>query len=139
MPRKQCAPLCPRCSIPTVTATPNQTKFESRSVLPVLKYECGTGISGENTRLQYLLDDQRRMSRARNYFAWQARLVRPELGQRVIEVGCGIGNFTGMLLDREAVIALDVEPTYVERVIRRYPNRSNLQTYSFDANSPEFT
>ena len=41
------------------------------------------------------------MTRARNYFAWQSRLVVRELGQRVLEVGCGIGNFTGLLLDRE--------------------------------------
>ena len=34
------------------------------------------------------------MSRAANYFEWQSRLVLPELGRRVIEIGCGIGNFT---------------------------------------------
>ena len=49
------------------------------------------------------------MSRARNYFAWQNRLVRKELGHRVLEVGCGVGNFTGTILEREAVIAVDVE------------------------------
>ena len=58
----------------------------------------------------YTLLDQERMSEAKRYFAWQGRLVRPYLGQRVVEFGCGTGNFTGMLLDREAVIAVDVEP-----------------------------
>ena len=37
----------------------------------------------------YNVADQARMSAAVNYFAWQARLVKPELGQRVVEIGCG--------------------------------------------------
>ena len=69
------------------------------------------------------------MARATNYFAWQHRLVAPELGQRVIEVGCGIGNFTGMLLDRETVVAADVDPACIERLQQRYSNRTNLQAF----------
>ena len=63
--------------------------------------------------ISFILEDQARMAKARNYFAWQGRLVMPELGQRVVEVGCGIGNFTGMLLDREMVVSLDIEPQAV--------------------------
>lgn len=66
------------------------------------------------------------MARAANYFAWQHRLAAPEMGQRIVEVGCGIGNFTGRLLDREVVIALDVEPACIARLMERYPNQPNL-------------
>ena len=62
------------------------------------------------------------MTLAKNYFGWQARLVRPEIGQRVLEVGCGVGNFTGMLLDRKVVIALDKEHACIERLQQRYPS-----------------
>jgi SAM-dependent methyltransferase len=86
----------------------------------------------------YTLEDQERMTRARNYFAWQARLVKRELGRRVVEVGCGLGNFTGMLLDRDAVITVDSEPACVERLKERYPNRGNLHVFACDAGSPEF-
>ena len=41
------------------------------------------------------------MTRAVNYFAWQAKLAMAPLGSRVVEVGCGIGNFTRMIADRE--------------------------------------
>jgi len=75
------------------------------------------------------------MAKARNYFGWQTRLVLKELGQRVVEVGCGIGNFTGMLLDREMVIAVDIEPDCVERHRARYPNRPNLHASCCDAGS----
>jgi SAM-dependent methyltransferase len=66
------------------------------------------------------------MTRARNYFAWQHRLVTKELGRRVVEIGCGIGNFTGLLLDREAVAAVDIEPACIERLRERYPEQANL-------------
>jgi 2-polyprenyl-3-methyl-5-hydroxy-6-metoxy-1,4-benzoquinol methylase len=78
------------------------------------------------------------MAKARNYFAWQRGMVIMELGQRVVEVGCGIGNFTGMLLDREIVIALDVEEHCVERVRSRYPGQPNLRVFRGDANDSEF-
>jgi SAM-dependent methyltransferase len=73
------------------------------------------------------------MALARNYFAWQSRMAADELGQRVVEVGCGVGNFTGMLLDREIVIALDIEPECVERLQIRYPDRPNLRVFCGDA------
>ncbi len=80
----------------------------------------------------YILADLERMARAKNYLAWQGRMVSPELGARVVELGCGIGNFTGMLLDRELVIAVDVEAECVERVQERYSKHSNLRAFAFD-------
>ncbi|HXW54524.1 MAG TPA: class I SAM-dependent methyltransferase [Candidatus Cybelea sp.] len=79
------------------------------------------------------------MSRARNYFAWQGRMVTPELGQRVIEVGCGIGNFTEMLLDRAAVCAVDVDPRSVEQLLARYAGRRNLSAVACDVQSEQFS
>lgn len=79
------------------------------------------------------------MARAKNYFAWLSRLVRPQLGQRVIEVGCGIGNFTGMLLDREIVVAADTEPEYIERLRQRYPHQENLHTLVCDVSANEYS
>jgi len=69
----------------------------------------------------YTIADLELMARAHNYIAWQRRLVTPELGRRVIEVGCGIGNFTEMLLDREWAGAIDVEPACVARLRERFP------------------
>jgi len=78
------------------------------------------------------------MTRAVNYFAWQARLVLPALGRRVVEVGCGIGNFTATLLDRELVIALDTEPECIARLQTRYPDRPNLHALVCEPGSAEF-
>ncbi len=82
---------------------------------------------------KYTVEDQQRMTRAKNYFAWQSDLVTRELGQRVVEVGCGLGNFTSKLLDRELVIALDMEPDCVERLKQRYAHYQNLHALTCDA------
>jgi SAM-dependent methyltransferase len=39
-----------------------------------------------------------------------------------------VGNFTRMLLDCEAVLAMDVEPECIERLKERYPSQPNLHT-----------
>ena len=82
---------------------------------------------------------QERMAKAINYYAWQARLVAREIGTRVMEVGCGMGNFTGLLLHRcEAVLAVDGDPKCIERLQARYANESKLSAVPCDAASDEF-
>jgi SAM-dependent methyltransferase len=85
----------------------------------------------------YTIEDQRRMSLARNYFAWQARLVKPYLGKRVIEAGCGIGNFTGELLDRELVVAIDSDSECVNALRERYRAEGNLRAMTMGAGSDD--
>jgi SAM-dependent methyltransferase len=85
----------------------------------------------------YTLADQQRMTAARNYFAWQGRMVTREIGRRVVEIGCGVGNFTGLLLGRDLVVALDIEPDCLERLRERYPGQRNLQTIVCDAGTAE--
>jgi len=87
---------------------------------------------------RYTVADQERMTRARRYFAWQSRLAGRELGRRVVEIGCGLGNFTETLLDRELVVALDAEPACIERLRQRYPGRANLHAFACEAPSPWF-
>src|SRR5271165_4711201 len=78
------------------------------------------------------------MAHAANYFAWQRRLVSPELGHRVLEVGCGIGNFTGFLLDRETVLAVDVDSACIAHLQQRYPGHANLHTFLCEPSSDAF-
>jgi SAM-dependent methyltransferase len=86
----------------------------------------------------YTIEDQERMALASNYLAWQGRLVLPELGRRVIELGCGLGNFTGQLLDRETVIAVDINPECIELLKQRYPRRANLRALVCETSSASF-
>jgi SAM-dependent methyltransferase len=51
-----------------------------------------------------------RMKKLHRYNQWIFSKFRPFLGRRVLEIGSGIGNITKFLLDRDLVIATDVEP-----------------------------
>src|SRR5580658_1548592 len=86
----------------------------------------------------YQQADLIRMGRARNYAAWQRQLVTPWLGRRVLEYGCGLGNFTGALLDRDIVVACDTEPQFVDALRQRFPDHSTLHCFAGDSTSPEF-
>lgn len=44
------------------------------------------------------------------YFEWQIRQFFPYLGQRVADIGCGLGNFVPFLKDRELYLGLEPDP-----------------------------
>lgn len=87
---------------------------------------------------EYLLRDLGKMSAATRYFAWQKRLASPYLGSRIVEAGCGIGNFTETLKDRESVLSVDAEECCIERHHRRFQHCRNIRTELMDACAPEF-
>jgi SAM-dependent methyltransferase len=64
---------------------------------------------GYNTLIQ--------MDQAPRYNAWLGRKLRPHLGQRVLEIGAGVGTITREIAPgRERVIALEADGFYVQRL-----------------------
>jgi 2-polyprenyl-3-methyl-5-hydroxy-6-metoxy-1,4-benzoquinol methylase len=81
-----------------------------------------------------------RMERATNYNAWLGRTLRPHLGQRVMEVGAGLGTVTEQIADgRELVLALEVEEHYVEQLRQRFHDRPQVRPYLVDLARADFT
>lgn len=72
------------------------------------------------------------MRRARGLNRWILEQFRPYVGQRVLEAGCGIGNFTELLLDRERLICVDNDPLYVEMLNWRLGHLENVAALQFD-------
>ena len=64
-----------------------------------------------------------RMSKLQRYNQWIFLKFHPFLGRRVLEIGSGVGNITKFLLDRDLVIATDVEPQYLQLL------KNNFQKY----------
>ncbi len=91
-----------------------------------------------STTAEYTLLDQQLMRRATRYFAWQAQIAKEQLGRRIVEVGCGTGNFTQHLVDRELVVGLDVVDGCVEQARERFSGRPNLQFRNLDVQDPAF-
>ena len=86
---------------------------------------------------EYTVRDQDLMKRARRYFEWQYRLAKTQLGARVLEIGCGLGNFTECLLDREWVRAIDIEPACIAAHRVRFAERPNVSSYCLDVQSAD--
>ncbi len=66
-----------------------------------------------------------RLNRAPRFTGWMADVIRPYLGNRVLEVGAGRGNMSVHLMPRTEYWATDVNPHYLEyletlRVTRPY-------------------
>jgi SAM-dependent methyltransferase len=96
-------------------------------------------LSGDvSTTSEYTVRDQKRMTQAKRYFAWQSRISAAELGPRVLEVGCGLGNFTEFLLDRERVVGIDIEAECVGLHQQRFRGRKNVRSMALDALDPAF-
>jgi SAM-dependent methyltransferase len=69
---------------------------------------------------------------ATKYNRWIIDQVRPFLGQRLLEAGAGIGNLSGMLLNRPRLLLVENEPVYVGTLKQRYGRRSNVKVDQAD-------
>jgi len=77
----------------------------------------------------YILQSIRR---AKGFNRWMLSTFRRYIGSRVLEAGCGIGNFTELLLDRQRLVCVDNDPFYVEMIQRRYGHLENLRVQRTD-------
>jgi glycosyltransferase involved in cell wall biosynthesis len=59
------------------------------------------------------------LERTRHFNSWMADVLRPHLGDRVLEIGAGIGNLTSQFIPREFYVASDINPHYL-RYLRSY-------------------
>jgi glycosyltransferase involved in cell wall biosynthesis len=55
-----------------------------------------------------------RLNQAPRFTRWMADVVRPYMGERVLEIGAGIGNMSVHLMPRTVYWATDVNPHYLE-------------------------
>ena len=61
------------------------------------------------------------LEHARRFNFWMGKTLRPFVGDRVLEIGAGIGTLTNQFISRELYVASDINPHYL-----RY-----LESYSF--------
>ena len=66
------------------------------------------------------------MESARRYNRWIYDRIRDSLGQRVLEIGCGTGTITSLMVDRQLVVGVDVVENYVRAASNRFKDRPNV-------------
>jgi glycosyltransferase involved in cell wall biosynthesis len=79
-----------------------------KAIFSILRYNF---FDSETEDIVY--QNLQRMKKLHRYNQWIFSKFQPYLGRRVLETGSGIGNITKFLLDRDLIIATDVEPKYL--------------------------
>ncbi len=88
-----------------------------------------------------LSDDLRflvRMAKAHRYLDWIFSLMRPYLGDRILEVGPGIGLLTSRMVADRHVSALEVDPDAANVLLQRFGAMSNFDVVSGDVERKEW-
>jgi len=69
---------------------------------------------------------------------WLYEEIAPYLGQRILEIGCGLGNFARHLTDRELYVGTDTSPDSIAHVTKMYSPHPNVHFHVADATSNRF-
>ena len=73
-----------------------------------------------------------RLSRAERYNRWMFEQLAPWLGQRVLEIGSGIGSFTRYLVGRELIVATDLNPRYLRILRNTFERHTRVEVEPLD-------
>jgi SAM-dependent methyltransferase len=79
---------------------------------------------------------QNRLTSAETYNRWIYRNISPYVKNRVLDVGCSIGNITKFFLDREAVIGLDKSSEAIRIISENFAGRGNFKAVNLSVTDP---
>ena len=76
--------------------------------------------------------------RTPQYVSWLTRIVRPYLGDTVLELGAGIGNLCGTLMGRRLLyVAAESDPLYLHALRNRFLRTPNVVVQALDPERAE--
>jgi len=78
-----------------------------------------------------------RLNRAPRFTKWMADTIRPYVGEKILEIGAGIGNLTANLVPRTVYWASDINPQYLDRLNKLKSSRPYLRVGYTDASAGE--
>jgi len=78
-----------------------------------------------------------RMARLSHYNDWIWQGIAPFVGNRVLEVGAGIGNMTRVLYGRDLIVATDLELPYLHILRNRFFRNPTIEVARLDLNSDD--
>jgi len=71
------------------------------------------------------------------YVSWLARVMRPHLGDTVLELGAGIGNLSGRLMARRLMyVAAEQDPLHLHALRNRFLRTPNVRVRRVDPDQP---
>jgi len=81
---------------------------------------------------QYARSILQNLSHARKFNRWMIQVVQPFLGDRIIEVGAGIGSISRHLPKREKLVVTDIDPTYLELLYNIFRDDDRVEVAELD-------
>ena len=102
----------------------------ARALWAIGKYAMSDRIYVEDEHGAAILE---RLNRAPRFTRWMADVVRPFVGDRVLEIGAGIGNMSVHLMPRSVYWATDVNPHYLDYLVTMRSTRPYMRVAHSDA------
>jgi len=77
------------------------------------------------------------LEKARRFIEWQGRTIRPYVGDRILEIGAGVGSITNQFIPRDLYVVTEQNPNYL-RYLRSYAlGKPYLRIAELDPSRPD--
>ena len=98
--------------------------------------------SGSRSRTTYHADEYgshilTQLERTRRFNLWLGDTLRPFVGDRVLEIGAGIGTLTDQFIPRDLYFATDINPSYLHYLTKYALGKPYLRVRRVDVVEPE--
>ncbi len=104
------------------------------AVASMVKYSVVDDIYAEDEYGSHILAS---LQGARRFNKWMGDVLRPHVGDRVLEIGAGIGTLTAQFIPRDAYCATDINPHYLHYLRSYAVGKPYLSVARADAGRPE--
>ena len=104
-----------------------------KALRAILKYWLLDDIYAEDEYGSHILHN---LERARRFNRWMGEAIQPLVGERVLEIGAGIGNVTEWLVPRDLYVASDVNPNYIGYLRNMSLGRPYMKVEHIDVEDP---
>ncbi len=94
-----------------------------RAIGAIARFACSDHVYVEDEYGSQILG---RLNRAPRFTQWMADVIRPYIGERVLEIGAGTGNLTLELIPRKLYWASDINPHYLSYLQNLIPDHPYL-------------
>jgi len=82
--------------------------------------------------MQESIHNLKTMNLAKNYNKWIFQTIKPFLGKKILEVGCGIGNMSQFLLDSELLVGIDISAVVLDIIRERFSKTKNIDFFNYN-------
>lgn len=105
-----------------------------KALYTIVKYKLVDDLYQDDEYGSHILHELEHVQR---FNRWMAQAIEPWAGDRVLEIGAGIGNITNLLLPRERYVASDINPHYLGYLRNFALGKPYLEIERADLEAPE--